>query len=239
MSKKIHFIQHVHFETPGFILDWAKEKKYTTSFTYLFENEKLPRFNAFDFLVIMGGPMSVYEEDKYLFLSEEKKFIKEAIEKNKVVLGICLGAQLIAEALGSKVYSGPNKEIGWFPVEFINKSIFNTAASTVFHWHGDTFDIPDEAIHLAGSEGTPNQAFIYNNKVLALQFHIEVKQENIRNMLEYCKDDITEGQYIQDEMSIANQTGFFEVNRRLLWQILNFLSDNLNKTIQPLVKKLS
>ncbi|WP_211325058.1 type 1 glutamine amidotransferase [Hydrogenothermus marinus] len=113
---RIHYFQHVPFETPANIENWAKEKGHLFKGTYLYKNQPFPDFSSFDMLVIMGGPMSVSDENKYPFLKREKIFIENAIKLNKKVVGICLGAQLIAEVLGSKVYKNKEKEIGWYPV---------------------------------------------------------------------------------------------------------------------------
>src|SRR5215471_5921833 len=135
---RVHFIQHVYFENPGHLLEWAKEKSYSTSFTKTFENISFPNLNDFDLLVIMGGPMGVYDEEKFPWLKQEKQFIKDSIAANKKVLGICLGSQLIAEALGVKVYPNKEKEIGWWPIKKVNAELNNDLPNefVTFHWHG-------------------------------------------------------------------------------------------------------
>ena len=107
---KIHFIQHVAFEYPGYLLHWAQQEQHEISFTKIFETVSFPTVENFDMLIVMGGPMGVYEEEKYHWLKEEKIFIKHAIDAKKKVLGICLGSQLVAEALGAKVYQHTIKE---------------------------------------------------------------------------------------------------------------------------------
>jgi GMP synthase (glutamine-hydrolysing) len=155
---RILYVQHVPFETPGVIVDWALEMNYPLSGTRLYDGEVLPDAGAFDFLVIMGGPMGVRDEHAHPWLAGEKRFIEQTIRAGKKVLGICLGAQLIAEVLGARVYRNTHREIGWFPVRLTARG----AASPVFgvlpggfdafHWHGDTFTLPAGCVHAAESE---------------------------------------------------------------------------------------
>ncbi|MDQ7055614.1 MAG: type 1 glutamine amidotransferase [Persephonella sp.] len=165
---RLHYIQHVHFETPANIFRWAEKKNYTISGTKLFLGEKLPPLEQFDFLIVMGGPMGVYDEDKFPWLTQEKKFIEQCIKADKKILGICLGAQLIADVLGARVYKNSHKEIGWFPVYLTEEGKKSQSFKgfprefTAFHWHGDTFEVPKGAVHTAFSEGCKNQSFEYN-----------------------------------------------------------------------------
>jgi GMP synthase-like glutamine amidotransferase len=199
----IHYLQHVHFEDPANILKWAGKRGHKLTRTKLYRNEGLPELKNFDWLIIMGGPMSVHEVDKYPWLITEKLFIKTAIETGKIVTGICLGAQLLADVLGGKVYKNKNKEIGWFPVTITRKSqmaeVFKGIPDefTPFHWHGETFDIPEGAVKVAGNSGCSNQAFIWNNKIMALQFHLESSKQSIKKLIKNCGNDITDGPYIQ------------------------------------------
>ena len=126
---KVHFLQHVQYEGLGSIADWIHGNSYDLTVTQLFNDQSLPDPGDIDFLIIMGGPMGIYQEDKYPWLKKEKLFIEQAIKKNKKVLGICLGAQLIADVLGSKVFPNKYQEIGWFPVRLTddskNSKLFN------------------------------------------------------------------------------------------------------------------
>ncbi|NOY65398.1 MAG: type 1 glutamine amidotransferase, partial [Nitrospirae bacterium] len=149
-------------------------------------------------LVIMGGPMAVYEMDRYPYLKDEAKLIEDFVKKGRAVLGVCLGAQMLAHVLGARVYPGEVKEIGWFKVELTEEGLNDPAIkeleidgsgrAEVFQWHGDTFDLPEGAKRIASSEAYPNQAFVYNNNVYALQFHIEVTPEIIRQWFEHDED---------------------------------------------------
>jgi GMP synthase-like glutamine amidotransferase len=154
---RIHSLEHEPFEGLGNIEVWVKNKGHSITRTLLFDNEELPETSEFDWLVIMGGSMNIYEEDKFPLLKEEKNFIAQTIAANKILLGICLGSQLIADVLGGKVKKNEYKEIGWFPVsltrEARDSSIFSSLPGTftTFHWHGDTFKIPHGAKRISCS----------------------------------------------------------------------------------------
>lgn len=202
----IHWLQHVEFEGLGCIEPWLNENGHKVTCSRLWAGDIFPDVGCVDGLIVMGGPMGVYDEAVYPWLAVEKAFIKEIISQNKPVLGICLGAQLIADVLNnadgvinSNVWKNDQKEIGFFPVignpaHAISKPWEN---QTVFHWHGDTFGIPDGAVHLASSEATANQAFLYKDNVLALQFHLETTEESLISLYENAKDEITEAPFIQ------------------------------------------
>ena len=206
---RIHFIQHMPFENPGTIADWAKEKNYSTTYTKIFENTDFPSIDSFDMLVIMGGVMGVYEENTYAWMNAEKSFIKKSIKANKKILGICLGAQFVAEALGANVFPHTKKEIGWFEVEKINQhklteNLPQTFAT--FHWHGDTFTLPENAIHLFKTNACEQQGFLYNDRVAGLQFHMEVKEDLLNGMTENERAELIKADYVQTEDDIKNLT---------------------------------
>ncbi|NDI33446.1 type 1 glutamine amidotransferase [Chengkuizengella sediminis] len=234
---RIHYIQHVAFESIELIEDWAKEKEYEISMTQLFNQDPLPSQDDFDLLIIMGGPMSVYDKDgKYPWFKEEKQFIKETIANKKMMLGICLGAQLLCEVLGGRVYPHHQKEIGWFPVSLHQNgthcSIFNNFPETfhAFHWHGDTFDIPSDVKRLVSSENCKNQAFHYNGHVFGLQFHLESTDESIQRLIHHCSHDITEGKYVQsaEDMVQSNHT---EHSSKLLLQLMDNIEVIFNEIL--------
>lgn len=228
---KIHYFQHVPFEGLGSIEDWAKLNNHSLSSTHLYNNDKMPFISDFDWLIIMGGPMSVHDEEQYPWLIEEKRFIKQAVEAGKTVLGICLGSQLISSALGASVYRNTEKEIGWFNIQFSahaqKSSLFSHMGKSLltFHWHGETFDLPDNSIHLASSAACKNQGYIYKEKVLALQFHPEPTLQSLAQMIENGKDELREGKYIQTERRLLLDKSLVESNRRALFTMLNRLAE--------------
>lgn len=229
---KLHYLQHIHFENLANIEIWAKDRGHKVSRTRLFNNERLPAMGDFDWLIIMGGPMNIHQEKKYPWLIQEKRFIEKAIKNKKVVLGICLGAQLIADILGGKVYKNKYKEIGWFQVSLTKEaegsSIFNTLPEKfiAFHWHGDTFDLPSGCIRIATSEGCINQAFEYKSRVVGLQFHLESSERAIDNLIQNCGDEIIKGRYTQKQSEILAKNN----NLKKISKTLNLLLDNIQST---------
>jgi GMP synthase-like glutamine amidotransferase len=227
---RIHTLQHVSFEGPGIIADYAHSHSHALTTTLLYEWESPPDLNGIDLLVVKGGPMNIYEEEKYPWLPGEKKFIRDAIHAGKAVLGICLGAQLIADVLGARVFPGDFKEIGWFPITLTEEGrqadVFRYFPDkcSVFHWHGDTFSIPEGAMHLAQSAGCLNQAFIYTDRVLGLQFHLESTEVSIRELVRNCQNEIVDGKYIQseEEMSSPSISNFGQINDAM-FGILDYL----------------
>ncbi|OHD15151.1 MAG: hypothetical protein A2086_04925 [Spirochaetes bacterium GWD1_27_9] len=229
---RLHYLQHCNFETPANILEWAAKKNMTVTSTMFFNDPKLPKMDDFDLLVVMGGPMNVYEEDKFPFLKEEKKFIEDAIEMNKKVVGICLGAQLISCVLGGKVTKNKFKEIGFFNVKKTNPKDNLKILELIpdeflcFHWHGDTFEIPKQATSIFKSEGCDNQGFIYKNNVLALQFHLELNKNGLYSLIDNCKNELTKALYIQDETKIIANIKHLQQMEGLMNKILdNFLEE--------------
>ncbi|MGL5792900.1 MAG: type 1 glutamine amidotransferase [Waterburya sp.] len=235
---RIHYLQHVPFEGLGSISTWMSDRNYSLSSTRLYADDPLPTVNDFDWLIILGGPMNIYEEDQYPWLITEKQLIKQAIKKDKIVLGICLGAQLIADALGSRVYLGEHKEIGWFAiktVEAVQQSKvleFLPSELTVFHWHGDTFELPEKAIRLAYSEGCANQAFLYGDKVLGLQFHLEVDQQGVRQMIENSASELVAGKYVQSSEEMLSENRNFATIQGVMYRFLEMLSCHYHKAVQ-------
>lgn len=230
---RVHCFQHVDFEDLGCIKTWCEHNGYPISYTRFYQDPAIPHAEAYDLLIVMGGPMGVDEESNYPWLAHEKQAIKEAIACRKMVLGICLGAQLIAQTLGARVMKNTEKEIGWFSL-YLTKhgkecGLFGqdpAPAFTVFHWHGDTFEMPEEAIHLAYSEACINQAFLYRGHVLGLQFHFEVTEDNIKNMLKNGKQELGDGRYIQRAGEIMNQNELTGSNNRIMFHLLDTLIQN-------------
>jgi GMP synthase-like glutamine amidotransferase len=220
---------HATFEGLGNIEEWSAQNGHLLSCTRVYENTDFPELISFDGLIIMGGPVGAYEEDQYPWLKAEKEFIRSTIKAGKKVLGICLGAQLIADVLGAKVFHNKNKEIGWFPVSFTpdstNHPITGVFPETfmTFHWHGDTFTLPVGVTHLAYSEATPNQAFIYDNRVVALQFHPEVVEAVITDLTENGDKELIDAPYIQSKEEMKKGIENIRKNKEILFQFLNKL----------------
>jgi GMP synthase-like glutamine amidotransferase len=193
-------IKHIDIEGPGLIEYCLRHEKIPYQILTLNLSVCLPKLDDLTHVVILGGPMNVYEEERYPFLREEDLFIKEAIQRGKSILGICLGAQLIAKALGAKVLKAPVKEIGWYDVSLTRigsiDHLFSQLPKTfsVFQWHEDTFDIPHGSICIATSSLIPYQAFRYGENAYGLQFHLEVTQEMIREWMETYKEEFEESQ---------------------------------------------
>ncbi len=222
----IHYLIHVPEELPGAIATWANEKKLQQTYTLLYENAEFPAIESFDILVIMGGPMNIYEHEKYPWLPFEKQFIRSSIDANKKVLGICLGAQIIADVLGAKVVPNLDSEIGWFPVQKTNNAeahplLKSLELNTVLHWHGDRFEIPKNAIHLIQSAACKQQAFLYKNNVLAFQFHIEMTSDNLKKMIDLDRKSLVKSKWVMTEEELLKGAENIEQNNQLLFSILN------------------
>lgn len=188
---RIHYLQHVPFEGLGSIAAWAEERGHGVTGTPLYADAPLPALDSLDWLIVMGGPMNVYETERYPWLISETRFIREAIAAQKRVLGICLGAQLIAVALGARVNADACQEIGWAPVTFAdagNRPVLRGLPERIeaFHWHSDTFEVPSAAAAAAASEACANQMFIYRERVVAMQFHLETTPAGAELLIDHC-----------------------------------------------------
>jgi GMP synthase-like glutamine amidotransferase len=226
---RIHCLQHVAFETPGTICEWAAMNNCSISYTYFFEQQfSFPSLTDFDVLLIMGGYMNVDEEEKFPWLTQEKRFIKDGIDAGKKIIGICLGSQLIASALQCAVYKGKEKEIGFFPVDFSNEAknnrLFDHFISpyTLFHWHGDTFDLPENAAVIASTGVCKHQTYFIDPNIIGLQFHLEMDEATIEEMLSHDGEELKEpGNYIQSAEEIRNGFGHLDANKRDLFLLLD------------------
>ncbi|MES9971684.1 MAG: gamma-glutamyl-gamma-aminobutyrate hydrolase family protein [Candidatus Thiodiazotropha sp.] len=226
---RAHYLQHVPFEGLGSIESWLQSAGYSITSTKLYDANEFPGIDTFDLLVIMGGPMSVNDTTDYPWLAKEKEFIKRVIESGKPVLGICLGAQLIASALGADIYSNPVKEIGWFPIQAVksdSNGLFQfPEEAEVFHWHGETFDLPSGASRIADSKVCSNQAFQIGANLIGLQFHLETTPASAQAIVEHCGDELIEGEYIQTEAEIlaAPPTLYRSING-LMERVLEYIT---------------
>lgn len=235
MGMRAHWLQHVPFEGLGCIQGWLERKRARVSSTRFFDRVALPRLKDFDLLLIMGGPMSVNEEAIYPWLRDEKELIRAAIDGGKMILGVCLGAQLIANALGAGVRRNSLAEIGWFPVVKTGGTAANAAAENAmaailpdrldaFHWHGETFELPPVAQHIARSEACENQAFTIGDRVAAFQFHLETTPASARALLENCRGDLLPGRFVQLESEILGRPDQFRRINGAMEAVLDFLS---------------
>ena len=222
----VHFITHASYEYPGYLLQWAGEKKFTTTFSKMYESTEFPEPGGIDLLIVMGGPMGVYENDKHPWIEKEKQFIQEVIVAGKKVMGICFGSQMVASALGAKVYPHNKKEIGWLPVQKAageNESLLTKELPdefVTFHWHGDTFSLPPGAVHLLQSAATLHQAYLYDNRVLGLQFHMEAVPDLVAAMVQHGREELVPADYVQEEETILAQKEHYAINNNLLKKLL-------------------
>lgn len=191
---KILVLQHVKSEGLGIIGKTIGQKGIEADFVRIFRRDRISgSIQGYDGLIVLGGPMGVYEDDVYPFIKDEIALIKNAMKSNIPILGICLGAQLLAKAAGADVYKGKKKEIGWYDVELTDEgkadSLFVGLPDefTVFQWHGDTFDMPDGCKCLASSKLFPHQIIKVGKNAYGLQFHLEVTEEMIREWI--CVND--------------------------------------------------
>ncbi|MDF3059272.1 MAG: amidotransferase [Rariglobus sp.] len=226
---KIHWFQHVPFEGLGSIESWLLARGHTLTCTRFYAGEAAPAtVDEFDWLIIMGGPMNIYQYRDHPWLRAEKRVIREAAAANKRVLGVCLGAQLIADALGGKVYQNTEKEIGWFPVtavpEGTGSPFMFPDETTVFHWHGDTFSLPPGGVWLARSEACEHQAFAIGSRVLGLQFHLEMTAGDVERITAECADELTPAPHVQSAAEIlARSSTEGEAAAALLDRLLGLL----------------
>lgn len=230
----IHALVNYSVADLGTILEWIEKKGHQVTTTNVYENTNFPDVVDFDMLIILGGMMGAYEEEEYPWLINEKQFIIETIEANKAVLGICLGSQLIAEVLGGKVYPHQHEEIGWWPVTFFDKvdeyDIFQGLSKKLpfFQYHSDTFDLPNGAVRLAESEATKNQAYIYKDRVVGLQFHPEFSEGKIKKIVELFGKKISPGPYTQSPEEFLKEKENFTNAKKFLFRLL----DNFEKIVK-------
>jgi len=200
----ILLIQHDPLDGPGALLEWAASRGHSVAFCLICREEPLPKIETFDLLVSLGGPMGAYEEEKHPWLASEKDYMRQSIAAGKKILGLCLGCQMLADALGGKAFRHTCKEFGWQPImptdagkEWFPLSHKETNLRALkshekgtflaFQWHGDTFTLPPGALHLARNEAAEQQAFLMNgpmgSRALGLQFHLEWTEQMAREAL--------------------------------------------------------
>jgi GMP synthase-like glutamine amidotransferase len=223
---RVHWLQHAEHEELGCIAPWLAARGCKVRRTRLHEGDSLPATTDFDWLIVMGGPMNIYEHDRYPWLINEKSLIRDACVKDKKVLGICLGAQLLADVLGGRVTRNRHTEIGWFDVSLTEEGkrseLFPEFEPPipVFHWHGDTFAIPSGSQNLLKSDACVNQAFMAGAKRrLGLQFHLELTEADVRRWL--TPDAPDPDRYVQSAEEILRDPQRFDTNNRVMTDLLD------------------
>ena len=216
-------VKHIEIEGPGLIEDCLINGKIPYRVLNLEIHPRFPGMDDFTHIILLGGPMNVYEEDRYPFLKPEDLFIKEAVQRGKRILGICLGAQLIAKALRAKVYKAAVKEIGWYDISVTGEGAkdplfsFLPKSFPAFQWHGDTFDLPPAGKLLAASSPVRNQAFRYGENAYGLQFHLEVVEGMIQEWMKEYEEEFGEGEhprFSKDEILLDTKTMWTEYSKR-------------------------
>ncbi len=223
---RIHCLQHVPFETPAAIGDWARLRGHALDTTLMHDAVALPALAGIDMLVLMGGPMSVHDAAQLDWLAQEKRYLAQALAQGKRVLGICLGAQLVAEALGGQVTRNREREIGWFPL--IRVAGLDDAHAALlpprldaFHWHGETFSLPAGATRLAASQACTNQVFCVGDRVLGLQCHLETTPDGVQALIEHCPEDLQPGAWVQDAATMLASPARFAAAHAALFDLLD------------------
>lgn len=225
---RVHWLQHADFETLGCIAPALARGGHAVTQTRLHAGQPLPPPDSFDALIVMGGPMNIYEHEAHPWLVAEKAFIRAAVDGGKRVLGICLGAQLLADVLGGPVTRGEFSEIGWFDLHVNDAGRMSPcfagfpATFTAFHWHGDTFAMPPGATALMCSEACANQAFAMRGPggapLVAIQFHLEVTAADARVWFEHERPP--PARYVQNAERILSSLDSFAQNNRLMRKLL-------------------
>jgi len=224
---RIHCLHHSTLGGEIHLDAWAAARGCSWTSSIVPEAESLPGPEEVDCLAVMGGPMSVWEEREHPWLRAEKRLLERYIAAGRPVLGVCLGAQLLAEVLGARTYPGPHLEVGWHPLRATAESQDHPLGRLLpeqfetFLWHGDTFDLPHGALHLAASEAFPNQAFLYE-RALALQFHLEVRPDWVQRIAARDAGQLPEGDFVQPLRSVLGKPeSLYRANNQLLERLLD------------------
>lgn len=229
MIMQVAVLTHVDFENSAGIGQWAEARGHKLTVYKMHQGDQLPQVEGVDFLVVMGGPMNIYDHDMHPWLLEEKVFLRQAVQSGVPTIGVCLGAQLLADVLGARVFKNTEPEIGFYPVtltaEARSLGLFASWPKTLetLHWHGDTFDIPSGAVPLGASKATANQGFVYQNRVIGLQFHMEATPQNWDALIDNCGEEIVPGRFVQSADEMRTGYGGLGANRVLMDALLDSL----------------
>jgi len=233
--------KNISSEGPGTIEDFLRSKEIQYTIVDLYKGESLPSdAGRFDTLVMLGGPMSVNDDLQYI--RDEEHLVRDFAARGKKIFGICLGAQIMAKALGAQVRKVPGQEVGWLPIKFSEEGLRDPLiqglathpatevidrAIPVFHWHGETFDLPHGAIRIASSRACENQAFQVGSGVIGLQFHLETTPQTARDIVNNCRDELVPGEFIQPESVILSAlSAKYEKINALMQEMLSFLVES-------------
>lgn len=233
MKLNIHYYQHVNHEGLAAINKWADLNGHTLSKTNFKNSDKIPNPDLYDLLIVLGGPMSVNDDKKFPWLLEEKKSINRALNDGKKVLGICLGAQLISDVLGSKVYKSNELEIGWHNVtmqkDYKSIEYFSDFPSEFesFHWHGETFELPEGTTLIASSQACTNQIFSYGDLAVGFQFHLEQNAYSINRMIERANEKLTGTGFVQTKEQIIENIHNADLNNKLMFNFLDKFTEKI------------
>ena len=226
----VHYLQHQEHIDAANVARWAQTREgvvYTG--TQLYRDEPLPALDTVDLLVVPGGAMSVYQEKEYSWLRREKEFVSQALSQRIPVLGLCFGAQLLAEILGGRVYKNTHREFGWHEVRRLKTTAATPFSSCfperfdAFHWHSDVFDLPHSAIRLAESDVTPNQAFVYDELAYGCQFHPEVSEDCITLLIQYAGYQLEPGPKVQEASAMLPAPHALAASYALLEAMLDYI----------------
>jgi len=229
---RVHALYHVPFEDIGSMAPYLARQGHRLGVTRLWEAEPLPEITDFEMLIVMGGPMGVYDEARHPWLAAEKRFIEAAMNRDKTVLGICLGAQLIAHAAGAAVRPNRHREIGWFPVIRADQSQTTVLRDVLppvfdaFHWHGDTFDPPAGAMPLGSSQACVNQGFVMADRVVGLQFHLETTPRSAQALIDHCAEELDGSTYVQEPAAMLAEPQRFQQINAIMEKLLDVLTRN-------------
>jgi GMP synthase-like glutamine amidotransferase len=227
MKLNIHYYQHVNYEGLGCIQQWSVQNGHNLTKTNFKNEEPIPIPDLYDVLIIMGGPMSVHDESKYPWLTKEKRSINRALNDGKKVIGICLGAQLLAEVLGAKVSKSEHQEIGWHKISLTEEAVgirhFESFPKEyhTFHWHGEEFSLPQNCTRIAFSEGCKNQIFTYGDIAAGFQCHPEQTEYSIGRILDRAGSSIKPGKYVSTKEQIISDIHYAKPNNDLLFNFLD------------------
>jgi GMP synthase-like glutamine amidotransferase len=223
-----HCLQHLPDEGPGHAATWLAAHGHALTFTRLFEPAPVfPALAEFDGLLVLGGAMSVHDEAAYPWLAPEKAFLQSALRAGKITLAICLGAQLVAQALGGEVHPNPEPEIGFWTVRFSAKALTHPLLrgwpdkATVLHWHLDTFTVPPGALRVGMSAGCVAQGFVWGDGIIGLQFHPEMTEEMVEQLLAFENHETAAAQeFVQTAAQIRSKLKSVWKGRKLLEALL-------------------